>query len=131
VIGLKWLALSALLDAGALWMAVLLPAMLSRGAMAGSNGRTLPFAREADFARHVGRPSSSTAGVAIVSSALRRVAMAGSAGATAVIAVAVVSVAFARLAREKIGGQTGDVLGATQQLAELAALLVLTALLVG
>jgi adenosylcobinamide-GDP ribazoletransferase len=130
VIGLKWLALSALLDAGALWIAVLLPAVLGRGAMAAAMA-TLPFAREDGFARHVGRPSSSTAGIAIVASALLSVAMAGSAGATAVVAVAVVSVALARLARDKIGGQTGDVLGATHQLAELASLLVLTALLAG
>jgi adenosylcobinamide-GDP ribazoletransferase len=34
----------------------------------------------------------------------------------------------AGLARAKIGGQTGDVLGAAQQLAEIAALLALTAL---
>jgi adenosylcobinamide-GDP ribazoletransferase len=94
VIGLKWLALSALIDAGALWIAVLLPAVLSRGAMAGSMA-TLPFAREDGFARHVGRPSRSAAG-SHRGSALLSVAMAGSAGATAVIAVAVVSVALAR-----------------------------------
>ena len=33
-----------------------------------------------------------------------------------------------RIGRVKIGGQTGDILGATQQLAEIAGLLVLAAL---
>jgi adenosylcobinamide-GDP ribazoletransferase len=37
--------------------------------------------------------------------------------------------AVTRLARAKIGGQTGDVLGAAQQLSHLAALLALAALL--
>jgi adenosylcobinamide-GDP ribazoletransferase len=32
-----------------------------------------------------------------------------------------------RLAREKIGGQTGDVIGACQQVAEIAALVALVA----
>jgi adenosylcobinamide-GDP ribazoletransferase len=126
VIGLKWLALAALIDAGALWMAVLVPAMLSRGAMAGMMAG-LPFARDGGLARHVGRPSGWTAGVAFGLAALATVAMAALAGVVAVIAVIVVSGALARLARSKIGGQTGDVLGAAQQLAELTALFALTA----
>ena len=35
---------------------------------------------------------------------------------------AVTTVALARIARARIGGQTGDILGASQQLAEAAAL---------
>ncbi len=42
--------------------------------------------------------------------------------------VALTGWGVAGLARAKIGGQTGDVLGAAQQLAEIAALLALTAL---
>jgi len=41
---------------------------------------------------------------------------------------AVVTLALASLARRRLGGQTGDVLGAAQQLAEIAGLLVLAAL---
>ena len=37
--------------------------------------------------------------------------------------------AVAQVARSKIGGQTGDVLGATQVMAEIAALVVATAAL--
>jgi adenosylcobinamide-GDP ribazoletransferase len=36
--------------------------------------------------------------------------------------VAAMTLALAVLARRKIGGQTGDILGASQQLGELAAL---------
>nr|WP_281408722.1 adenosylcobinamide-GDP ribazoletransferase [Methylobacterium sp. WL1] len=39
------------------------------------------------------------------------------------------ALALTRLARSKIGGQTGDVIGACQQLAEIAALLALVAAL--
>jgi hypothetical protein len=50
---------------------------------------TLPFAREDGFARHVGRPSNPRrVAIAIVASALLSVAMAGLAGVTAVVAVA-------------------------------------------
>ena len=48
----------------------------------------------------------------------------------AVAALALVAVAvliMARLAVRQIGGQTGDVLGATEQLAEIAVLLAATA----
>jgi adenosylcobinamide-GDP ribazoletransferase len=41
--------------------------------------------------------------------------------------VAATTVLLARTARARIGGQTGDILGATQQLAEAAALAVLAA----
>jgi adenosylcobinamide-GDP ribazoletransferase len=41
--------------------------------------------------------------------------------------VAAVTALLARTAQARIGGQTGDILGATQQLAEAAALAVLAA----
>ena len=45
-----------------------------------------------------------------------------------VLAVTVAGWGAGALARAKIGGQTGDVLGASQQLAEIAALVLLAAL---
>jgi len=39
--------------------------------------------------------------------------------------------ALAGLVRQRLGGQTGDVLGAAQQLAELAGLLAICAMLAG
>jgi adenosylcobinamide-GDP ribazoletransferase len=48
--------------------------------------------------------------------------LAGGAGLLAVLWAGLVTVAVAALARAKIGGQTGDILGATQQMAEIAVL---------
>jgi adenosylcobinamide-GDP ribazoletransferase len=127
VIGLKWLALATLIEHGALWAAVLVPAMLSRAAMTWVMA-TLPFAREDGLARHVGQPSKSTGGVAIILAAGGAIALSGLAGVAVILTAGVVALALSRLARAKIGGQTGDVLGATQQLTALAALLALVTL---
>jgi len=53
------------------------------------------------------------------------VLLAGTSGAAAVAAAALGAAVMARLARARIGGQTGDILGAAQQVAEIAALLCL------
>jgi len=53
------------------------------------------------------------------------VLLAGTSGAAAVAAAALGAAVMARLARARIGGQTGDILGAVQQVAEIAALLCL------
>jgi adenosylcobinamide-GDP ribazoletransferase len=45
----------------------------------------------------------------------------------ALVSVCVLSLGILLLARRQIGGQTGDVLGATQQIAEVAALLAISA----
>jgi adenosylcobinamide-GDP ribazoletransferase len=45
----------------------------------------------------------------------------------ALVSVCVVTLVLLLLARRQIGGQTGDVLGAAQQLAEAAALLAISA----
>ncbi len=55
--------------------------------------------------------------------------LAGPAALALALAVTAATLALAALARRKIGGQTGDVLGASQQLGELAALSVSVALL--
>jgi len=122
--GLRWLALTALIEAGALWAAVLVPATLSRAAMAGVMA-TLPFAREDGLARHVGSPATTATGVAFVLAALATVGLSGIAGVAAIVATAGAAIGVTMLARAKIGGQTGDVLGATQQLSDLSALLAL------
>jgi adenosylcobinamide-GDP ribazoletransferase len=52
----------------------------------------------------------------------------GAPGAVPVALAALCLWGLARLARVRIGGQTGDILGAAQQLAEIALLLGLAAL---
>ena len=48
--------------------------------------------------------------------------LSGSAALAMLLAAVFVTLALARIAVAKIGGQTGDILGASQQLAEVAAL---------
>ena len=121
-LGLKWQALTVI-DT---WAALIAAALLSRAAMAGVMA-ALPFARENGLAAAQGRPSRETA---LLSAGLAFVAalfLCGSSALLALLAVAAVAVLTARIAQAKLGGQTGDVLGATQFLAELAALIALGA----
>jgi adenosylcobinamide-GDP ribazoletransferase len=127
-VGLKWVLLTALLDAGAIWAALIGPAALSRAAMGAAMVR-LPFARDDGFARHVGRPTllPVAVGGAIAVGLLALLAGASPAMA-ALLAAAIVVAGVTRLTMVKIGGQTGDVLGATQVLTEIAALAALSVL---
>ena len=96
--GLKWLALTALIEAGALWVAVLLPAALSRGAMAGVMA-SLPFAREDGLARQVGKPPIAAAAVALVAAAILAAAGTGIAGVAAILTSGVAAMAVTRPSR--------------------------------
>lgn len=116
----RWSAVVALL-AGGYWAALIAATALSRAPMAGLMA-LLPNARGHGLSATIGRPSG---GAALVASAVALVLALGLAGTAALpmaLAVAGVTIGLGALARAKIGGQTGDVLGASQQLGELAAL---------
>ncbi|MGB3554691.1 MAG: adenosylcobinamide-GDP ribazoletransferase [Jannaschia sp.] len=123
---LRWTLLVTALEQGQILAATIVAAMVSRAPMAVLL-RWLPPARSDGLGRDAGRPP--VAGVAI------GLALAGSAlllqgPATLLIAVALVgatTLGLGLVARAKIGGQTGDVLGACQQLCEIAVLAALTA----
>lgn len=88
----------------------------------------MPYARADGLATSAGRPDSQIALTACVVAAL--IALVALPAATAVVAVFVAAVAaaiLAALAQQQIGGQTGDVLGATEQVCEVAVLLTLAA----
>ena len=126
---IRWLALSALLQAGSPWFLIGVAA-LSRAPMVALMG-WMPTARPDGLSASVGQPGARTVWLALCAGgviALATLAPFGIAGAAfAALSVALVSLALARLAISRIGGQTGDILGACQQLAESAALLSLTA----
>ena len=124
---IRWSALSALLAAGG-WFALVAVAALSRVPMAVMLA-SLPNARGAGLSQSVGRVPPVSAAVAAMIGLAFALGL-GTAGLWASFAVGLVSVALALVAKAKIGGQTGDILGASQQLAEAAALAVLAALLV-
>lgn len=120
--GLRWGALAVLLPVAPL--SVVAAACLSRGVLPGVM-TALPQARPGGLSGRVGVPGWPLSLVALalglgLGVALGGVSMLG-AGLLALLPVA----GLAWLALRKIGGQTGDVLGAAQQIAEIAVLLAL------
>jgi adenosylcobinamide-GDP ribazoletransferase len=109
-----------------LWLIAIPPA----GRVAASAlSATLPYAREQGSAaalvsggRRVERLAVALATALVVALACARLR-----GLLAVAAAVLVALAIGRLAHQRIGGVTGDVLGATIELAECAALLALLA----
>ncbi|MFL4470666.1 adenosylcobinamide-GDP ribazoletransferase [Tateyamaria armeniaca] len=122
VMGLRWLGIAdvgvgALVAALVISRALMTPLMLA-----------LPHARDTGLAHSVGRPDTGAVIVAVLIAALCALILAGGAGLVALIIASGVAAGMGALARAKIGGQTGDILGATQICTEIAVLLTLTAL---
>lgn len=121
----RWSALTTILGAGGIWGLIAVGA-LSRAPM-GLVMATLPNARGGGFSHATGRPSAQVAlagaGAAVVIAFLFAGWVALPMLALTVLAVGL----LARSARSRIGGQTGDILGAAQQLAEVACLAALAA----
>lgn len=117
-----WSSYTALLGAGE-WPAILAASALSRAAMAVLM-TLMPNARRSGLSATVGRPRIWAAGVAVVLAIALSVLVLGDfLILTKMIAgTGLAAVAVALLANAKIGGQTGDILGATQQVALLLAL---------
>jgi adenosylcobinamide-GDP ribazoletransferase len=124
----RWSALSTLIGAGGGCLMLIAVAALSRAPMVLVQA-TLPNARGTGLSNAVGRPKRGTAFVGLTVGCLIAVPGIGFALFPTAVAIAAVTLAAAMVARAKIGGQTGDVLGAVQQLAEVAALVTLTAML--
>lgn len=126
VTGLRWIGYTFLLPLGVL--PVVAVAVLSRGVMP-CLMVALPHARDTGLSHSVGRPGEVSVitglGLALV---LSGVSLGGIAILCLLVAL-LTAAAMGLLARAKIGGQTGDVLGAVQQLSEVAVLMVLVAVL--
>lgn len=123
----RWSALQVVLT-GSLWGLVAVAA-LSRAPMVALLAG-LPNARGKGLAQSVGQPEQQVAATAIAIAFAVAAVMAGLTTAfmmTAIVAAG--TFALALVAKARIGGQTGDVLGASQQLAEVATLTVLATLI--
>ena len=118
---LRWSALSTLLAAGWFAAPLLAAAALSRAPMA-VLAAALPQVRTDGLARSVGRPRQDTASLAVIVALLAAFALVGWGLLAPVLWATLASIALAALARAKLGGQTGDILGASQQVAEIASL---------
>ncbi|MFV0358593.1 adenosylcobinamide-GDP ribazoletransferase [Tropicimonas sp.] len=126
-IGLRWAALTVL--APVLLPAMLTAALLSRAVMIVVMG-TLPNARDGGLSRRLGRPGRAVMVAGFALALLLAAMLVGAAALGLLTATIAAAAAAAVIARRKIGGQTGDILGATQQMAEIACLVAATALLV-
>jgi adenosylcobinamide-GDP ribazoletransferase len=126
-LGLRWSLTAALLPV-APW-ALLAAGACSRAAMAGVIA-ALPPARPDGLSAGAGRPELPTTGLAVALALAVAWASAGAAGGfAAALAAGGAAASVGRLARTRLGGQTGDALGAAQQAAEMAALAALVAIL--
>lgn len=119
---LRWLGLIALAEAGGIWLLVVIAA-ISRAVMVAVMA-ALPHARDGGLSRAVGRPAPRTALLALAIAALLALAT----GQILLLFVAAgTAMLCAAIAKAKIGGQTGDILGAVQQMTEIALLVVVAA----
>lgn len=125
-IGLRWHALSLLLDLGQGWSALAI-ALLSR-AMMPMLMVWLPNARQSGLSQSVGRPSRRATGLGLGLAVALALPLLGPVSLAVAAVLALLTLGLGLVARAKIGGQTGDVLGACQQVSEVAGLLMLAAL---
>lgn len=127
-IGLRWQALTIVIEAGALWPALIATAAISRAVMVPLMAH-LPHARASGLSHSVGRPSSQTAFSALGFAAVIALTFWHFAALWLIAVALLAALSCAAIAKSKINGQTGDILGATQQITEIALLLTLAALL--
>jgi adenosylcobinamide-GDP ribazoletransferase len=117
--GLRWLGL-----AEAAWPAIVTALIVSRASMPALMLALRP-ARGDGLSHSVGAPPLASVILAVAIGTVAAVALSGSTGLAAVLVAAAVATTIGLIAKAKIGGQTGDILGATQICTEIAVLLVL------
>ncbi|MEM7733350.1 MAG: adenosylcobinamide-GDP ribazoletransferase [Pseudomonadota bacterium] len=124
----RWAALWTLFAASpeAAAAAILVAATASRAMMPGVMW-ALPHARTDGLSAQVGDVARDTALVALGLALLVALIFTGWGGIWALVWGLAITALLARIALSKIGGQTGDILGATQQLAEITILFSLLA----
>jgi adenosylcobinamide-GDP ribazoletransferase len=124
----RWSLLVGLITSGIVMAPLIAAAMMSRVPMIFMMALMDP-ARPGGLARQVGQPPLS---VALIGGALALALALILSGGAAVWAMALalgLTLALAIIAQAKIGGQTGDILGTSQQISEIATLAVLAAYL--
>ncbi|MBW7922410.1 MAG: adenosylcobinamide-GDP ribazoletransferase [Rubellimicrobium sp.] len=124
---LRFSAVAALLAVPGWAAALVAVAALSRAGMAALAG-ALPFARPGGLSASVGRPQSATVALGLALALLLAGILTGAAVLVLAPVMALALAGWGLIARARIGGQTGDILGAGQQVTEIAGLLALAAL---
>lgn len=120
---IRWTALSELAGPGHVFLALLAAHAASRGPF-GAFMHLLPPARADGLSANAGSVTVETAAIGAALGAVALLAL-GLGGATvALILLGLLFAAFRALCLGQIGGQTGDTIGALQQLGEITVLLV-------
>jgi adenosylcobinamide-GDP ribazoletransferase len=127
VLAAKVGALADLADIGVVMSSLICAAAASRAAMPAMM-RWLEPARSDGLGAAAGRPAAEHVWTGIVIAAILCVLLLTWSGVVAMLIAALSAMAVGVLARRQIGGHTGDVLGATQQISELIFLLTLAAI---
>ena len=116
-------ALGAIAEPGLVFAALVSAGAVSRAAIPAAM-LMAPPARSDGLGVDAGRPDQFDTGVALAIAAVAAlIALGAGPGIAALVLAAVATVAVTVTARARIGGYTGDVLGAVQQAAEIAVLL--------
>ena len=125
-VALRWVAVAGLLSIG-VW-ALIVAAIASRAGLP-IVMTALPRVRPGGLSDTVGTPGMLAAVISGVLGAILVVLLAQSAAPVLFLATILSVGAVALIAQQKIGGQTGDVLGATQQITEIACLIALASMI--
>ncbi|MCP3971085.1 MAG: adenosylcobinamide-GDP ribazoletransferase [Rhodobacteraceae bacterium] len=127
-LGLRWVALAAIADESTtgLMLALIAAAILSRAPMVALM-HLLPQARSGGLSASVGRPDRPATLLALGLAAAAGCGLVGSTIVPLAIVLTFTSLSVAAIAKRKIGGQTGDVLGGAQQISEVVILVALAA----
>ncbi|MBT6342933.1 MAG: adenosylcobinamide-GDP ribazoletransferase [Tateyamaria sp.] len=117
--GLRWLSLTEVTVTDILTALVISRAMMPLLMWA------MPNARETGLSHSIGRPRLTSVVIGIFIAAAIGIILSGGLGIAALVVAVGVATLVGSVASNKIGGQTGDILGATQLLAEISILMVL------
>lgn len=123
---LRWAAITLMIEQGVLWPALIGAAVLSRVAMVAVMYQ-LPLARKGGLSGQTGRPSGTATMAAGALGLVAALFLPGVSLLWVLVTTVLILLGMAKLAKAKIGGQTGDVLGASQQMTEIGVWLCLIA----
>ncbi|MEM9968048.1 MAG: adenosylcobinamide-GDP ribazoletransferase [Pseudomonadota bacterium] len=120
-IGLRVSLIATLIEHEGYAVAMIATAMMSRAAMVGIM-HALPHARQTGLSATTGRPARSVTGAALLIFFTVHLLVGPAPVIVSLGTVALTLLCLGALARAKVSGQTGDVLGATQQVVEVVLL---------
>lgn len=124
---LRITTIAALVGSGLL-TGVLAACLFSRAAMPALM-RALPNARQSGLSHSVGVPPLSSVMAGLGLAAVLSLLLLGWSAMIPMLCALLAAALVGRIAKRKVGGQTGDILGATQQVTEIVFLLVLVGLI--